>query len=90
MTTEEIDADPTEIEELVTYENRITPKETEESGLPSWAESWRIFWSDLIVDDHVLGSGNFGEVRSGSVIKDREMIKSAIKMLKGKLDAVLG
>ncbi|XP_022083663.1 angiopoietin-1 receptor-like [Acanthaster planci] len=55
----------------------------EEDNLPSWAEGWKIPWSDLTVDDRILGRGNFGEVRSGSVRIDGERTKSAIRRLKG-------
>ena len=44
---------------------------------------WEILWSNLVVDDHILGRGNFGEVRSGTVNIGGQRIKSAIKMLKG-------
>ena len=56
----------------------------EDVGLPSWALRWEILWTNLVVDDTVLGKGNFGEVRSGSVNIDGKMTKSAIKIMKGK------
>ncbi|XP_038062540.1 proto-oncogene tyrosine-protein kinase receptor Ret-like [Patiria miniata] len=51
-------------------------------GLPSWAKPWEILWSDLLLDDEVLGRGNFGEVRSGAVRIGGKVIRAAIKMLK--------
>ncbi|XP_022111654.1 mitogen-activated protein kinase kinase kinase A-like [Acanthaster planci] len=59
----------------------------EEDNLPSWAEGWKIPWSDLTVDDRILGRGNFGEVRSGAVRIDGVMITSAFKMLKAHASA---
>ena len=76
-------------EERIAAED-LTPVTAEEDDLPSWAEEYRVVWSDLTVDDRVLGSGNFGEVRSGAVRKDGEMIRCAVKMLKGKFAFVLG
>ncbi|XP_038066608.1 tyrosine-protein kinase receptor Tie-1-like [Patiria miniata] len=55
----------------------------EDVGLPSWALRWEILWKNLVVDDKVLGQGNFGEVRSGTVNIGGRMTKTAIKVLKG-------
>ncbi|XP_038061244.1 discoidin domain-containing receptor 2-like [Patiria miniata] len=54
-----------------------------ENILPPWAERWKVPRCDLIMDERVLGCGNFGEVRSGGVMKDGELTRAAIKMLKG-------
>ncbi|XP_038062454.1 proto-oncogene tyrosine-protein kinase receptor Ret-like [Patiria miniata] len=51
-------------------------------GLPSWAQPWEILWSDLLLDDEVLGRGNFGEVRSGAVRIGGKVTRAAIKMIK--------
>ena len=67
----------------------LTPIADDEDDLPSWAEGWRILWTDLVVDDQVLGRGNFGEVRSGAVRRDGKLIKAAVKFLKGELEVVL-
>ena len=57
----------------------------EEIGLlPSWASAFEIRWGNLIVDDVILGKGNFGEVRAGKVKKDGRVTKAAIKTLKGR------
>ena len=55
----------------------------EDVGLPSWAVRWKILRRDLGVDDTVLGRGNFGEVRSGTVDQGGQRTKCAIKILKG-------
>ncbi|XP_033636365.1 ephrin type-A receptor 3-like [Asterias rubens] len=55
----------------------------EDVGLPSWAVRWEILRCDLDVDDTVLGRGNFGEVRSGTVDQGGKRTKCAIKILKG-------
>ncbi|XP_022097118.1 angiopoietin-1 receptor-like isoform X2 [Acanthaster planci] len=55
----------------------------EDIGLPSWALRWEIKWKNLVVEDTVLGQGNFGEVRSGTVNIDGKITKTAIKVLKG-------
>ncbi|XP_038060886.1 uncharacterized protein LOC119731729 [Patiria miniata] len=87
------ESDPTAVKEEVTYQNTIAQprKMTEEipsdTGLPSWAEGWGIPWSDLIVEERVLGSGNFGEVRYGTVRKDEDLNRAAIKMLKGHVSS---
>ncbi|XP_038069274.1 fibroblast growth factor receptor-like isoform X2 [Patiria miniata] len=56
----------------------------EDVGLPSWALRWEILWKNLVVDDKVLGQGNFGEVRSGTVNIGGKRTKTAIKILKGQ------
>ncbi|XP_038056137.1 angiopoietin-1 receptor-like [Patiria miniata] len=69
-----------------TYEVRIEGMSStvyEDVGLPSWAAKWEIAWSNLVVEDRVLGRGDFGEVRAGAVKKGGKMTKSAIKILKG-------
>ncbi|XP_071800330.1 tyrosine-protein kinase receptor Tie-1-like isoform X2 [Asterias amurensis] len=55
----------------------------EDVGLPLWAGDWEIQWDHLIVEDTILGKGNFGEVRLGGIKKKRQVIKAAIKILKG-------
>ncbi|XP_022111315.1 fibroblast growth factor receptor 1-like [Acanthaster planci] len=85
--------DGTSPEDEVTCQNTlaqqhaIPDEESKDSGLPSWAQGWGIPWSDFFVDERVLGSGNFGEVRSGAVRKDGEVTRAAIKMLKGYASA---
>ncbi|XP_038060205.1 hemicentin-1-like [Patiria miniata] len=61
----------------------ISSNDDDEEHLPPWAEGWKVPRCDLIVGERVLGSGNFGEVRSGGVMKDGELTRAAIKMLKG-------
>ncbi|XP_033636736.1 uncharacterized protein LOC117297699 [Asterias rubens] len=56
----------------------------EDVGLPSWAVRWKILRRDLGVDGTVLGRGNFGEVRSGTVDQGGQRTKCAIKILKGR------
>ncbi|XP_022083705.1 uncharacterized protein LOC110975479 [Acanthaster planci] len=78
-------------EDIINYENTITafpPSKGKDTGLPCWAERWEIQWSDLTVETRVLGSGNFGEVRAGSVRIDGEVSRAAIKMLKGQVSRV--
>ncbi|XP_038061480.1 tyrosine-protein kinase receptor old-1-like [Patiria miniata] len=75
----------------VEYDDTIPPLEEtpmllesdDDDNLPPWAEGWKVPRCDLIMDERVLGRGNFGEVRSGAVIKDGELTRAAIKMLKG-------
>ncbi|XP_038061108.1 angiopoietin-1 receptor-like [Patiria miniata] len=66
------------------HESRIKQRELASKGdsLPSWAKGWEILWSDLLLDDEVLGRGNFGKVRSGAVRIGGKVIRAAIKMLK--------
>ncbi|XP_038069673.1 uncharacterized protein LOC119738785 [Patiria miniata] len=64
-------------------EDGMTSTVYEDVGLPSWALRWEILWKNLVVDDKVLGQGNFGEVRSGTVNIGGRMTKTAIKILKG-------
>ena len=52
--------------------------------LPTWAFKWQIKWKDLIVEDTILGEGNFGKVRAGEVKVRGRVTKAAVKMLKGK------
>ncbi len=56
----------------------------ENIGLPQWAVDWEIQWTNLIVEDTILGKGNFGEVRLGGIKLKGKVIKAAIKMLKGQ------
>ena len=56
----------------------------EDVGLPLWAGDWEIQWDHLIVEDTILGKGNFGEVRLGGIKKKRQVLKAAIKILKGE------
>ncbi|XP_038061564.1 fibroblast growth factor receptor 2-like [Patiria miniata] len=75
----------------VEYDDTIPPQEEtpmlpdgdDDNNLPPWAEGWKVPRCDLIMDERVLGRGNFGEVRSGAVMKDGELTRAAIKMLKG-------
>ncbi|XP_038073015.1 uncharacterized protein LOC119741336 [Patiria miniata] len=55
----------------------------EDIGLPTWAARWEILWRNLVVDEQVLGKGNFGEVRLGTVNIAGEKTKTAIKILRG-------
>ncbi|XP_038066672.1 tyrosine-protein kinase receptor Tie-2-like [Patiria miniata] len=50
--------------------------------LPAWATKLEIEWDDLIIDDEILGKGNFGEVRAGGVRIGGQVTKAAIKSLK--------
>ncbi|CAH1243400.1 TIE1 [Branchiostoma lanceolatum] len=45
-------------------------------------------WNDISLTSKLLGSGNFGEVRKGTVIMDGERIPAAIKVLKRGADDV--
>ncbi|XP_022097116.1 angiopoietin-1 receptor-like [Acanthaster planci] len=65
-------------------ENGIASTVYEDIGLPSWALRWEIKWKNMVVDDKVLGQGNFGEVRSGTVNIGGKMTKTAVKVLKGQ------
>ena len=56
----------------------------EDVGFPPWAKRWEILWTNVRIDDQILGKGNFGEVRSGSVKIGDKVTKSAIKVLKGE------
>ncbi|XP_038068352.1 uncharacterized protein LOC119737808 [Patiria miniata] len=76
--------------EMGRIDYKVTPPESEiatadykDLGLPSWALRWEILWENLVVDDKVLGRGNFGEVRLGTVIIGGMMTKTAIQVLKG-------
>ncbi|XP_038066677.1 angiopoietin-1 receptor-like [Patiria miniata] len=54
----------------------------EDVGLPIWARKLEIKWENLIIDDEILGKGNFGEVRAGGVRIGGHVTKAAIKTLK--------
>ncbi|XP_038066683.1 angiopoietin-1 receptor-like [Patiria miniata] len=54
----------------------------EDVGLPVWARKLEIKWENLIIDDEILGKGNFGEVRAGGVKIRGQVTKAAIKSLK--------
>ncbi|XP_038066671.1 ephrin type-A receptor 3-like [Patiria miniata] len=54
----------------------------EDVGLPIWARKLEIKWENLIIDDEILGKGNFGEVRAGGVRIGGQVTKAAIKTLK--------
>ncbi|XP_022111631.1 angiopoietin-1 receptor-like, partial [Acanthaster planci] len=54
----------------------------EDTVLPSGTQKMDIKWKNLIVEDVVLGKGNFGEVRAGGVRVKGEVTKAAIKTLK--------
>ena len=56
----------------------------EDIGLPPWATNMEIVWENLMIEDRILGKGNFGEVRAGGVKVKGRFIKAAIKTLKGK------
>ena len=56
----------------------------EDVGLPPWAAKMQIIWENLMIEDRILGKGNFGEVRAGEVKVKGRFIKAAIKTLKGK------
>ncbi|XP_038058739.1 uncharacterized protein LOC119730017 [Patiria miniata] len=89
----ELESDTTAVKEEVAFQNTITKQNVmheeipSDTGLPSWAEGWGIPWGDLIVEERVLGIGNFGEVRSGAVRKDGDVNWAAIKMLTGHVSA---
>ncbi|XP_038061347.1 tyrosine-protein kinase ABL1-like [Patiria miniata] len=68
-------------------ETPMLPESDDDDNLPPWAEGWKVPRCDLIMDERVLGRGNFGEVRSGAVMKDGELTRAAIKMLKGHASA---
>ncbi|XP_038066676.1 angiopoietin-1 receptor-like [Patiria miniata] len=54
----------------------------EDVGLPTWARKLEIKLENLIIDDEILGKGNFGEVRAGGVRIGGQVTKAAIKTLK--------
>ncbi|XP_038066674.1 angiopoietin-1 receptor-like [Patiria miniata] len=54
----------------------------EDVGLPVWARKLEIKWENLMIDDEILGKGNFGEVRAGGVRIRSQVTKAAIKTLK--------
>ncbi|XP_038066679.1 angiopoietin-1 receptor-like [Patiria miniata] len=54
----------------------------EDVGLPAWARKLEIKWENLIIDDEILGKGNFGEVRAGGVRIRGRVTEAAIKTLK--------
>ncbi|XP_038066681.1 angiopoietin-1 receptor-like [Patiria miniata] len=54
----------------------------EDVGLPTWARKLEIKSENLIIDDEILGRGNFGEVRAGGVRIGGQVTKAAIKTLK--------
>ncbi|XP_022097109.1 insulin-like growth factor 1 receptor [Acanthaster planci] len=73
----------------IDYERPIKPDDRqstvyEDVGLPTWALRWEILWKNLVVDDKVLGQGNFGEVRLGTVNVSGKKTETAIKVLKGR------
>ncbi|XP_038068801.1 angiopoietin-1 receptor-like [Patiria miniata] len=51
--------------------------------LPIWASELEIKWDNFIIDDEILGKGNFGEVRAGCVKIKGQVTKAAIKTIKG-------
>ncbi|XP_038066664.1 angiopoietin-1 receptor-like [Patiria miniata] len=53
--------------------------------LPSWASKLEIKRGNLIIDDEILGKGNFGEVRAGGVKIKGKVTKAAIKTMKGSV-----
>ena len=81
----------TDYEITITEPHDETNDVYEDVDQSPWDVKWDILWSNLVVDDHILGRGNFGEVRSGTVNIGEQRIKSAIKMLKGRnfLDVTL-
>ncbi|XP_038055917.1 ephrin type-A receptor 3-like [Patiria miniata] len=54
----------------------------DDTDLPLWAKKWQILWNDLNVEEFILGRGNFGEVRAGTVRRGGQIIDAAIKLLK--------
>ena len=61
----------------------------EDVCIPDWALKWEIKWKNLIIEDKILGKGNFGEVRLGGVKVRGQVTKAAIKMLKGKSNKIV-
>ncbi|XP_038066667.1 angiopoietin-1 receptor-like [Patiria miniata] len=67
-------------------ENNTDPVVYEDIGLlPSWASQLEIKRGNLIIDDEILGKGNFGEVRAGGVKIKGKVTKTAIKTMKGSV-----
>ena len=66
-----VDPAPTDYEVTITGSEDITAVVYEDVGLPSWAVRWEILWSNIVIDDKILGRGNFGEVRSGTCERKR-------------------
>ncbi|XP_038048242.1 angiopoietin-1 receptor-like [Patiria miniata] len=64
-------------------ENDIEKDIYENVGLPVWAKGLEIQWRNLTIEDKVLGKGNFGEVRAGSLKIRGGLARVAIKTLKG-------
>ncbi|XP_022109721.1 tyrosine-protein kinase Mer-like [Acanthaster planci] len=65
----------------INVENRVSVI-YEETDLSSWMPKMDIKWKNLVIEDVVLGKGNFGEVRAGGVRVKGEVTKAAIKTLK--------
>ena len=57
----------------------------DEIGLPDWAQRWQVPWENVILEDKVLGRGNFGVVLFGFVTIDGGLrTNAAFKILKGE------
>ncbi|XP_022097251.1 proto-oncogene tyrosine-protein kinase ROS-like isoform X2 [Acanthaster planci] len=62
----------------------------EDMGLPSGVQKMEIKRGNLVIEDVVLGKGNFGEVRKGRVQIQGKFNKAAVKTLKdGASDAAV-
>ncbi|XP_038066669.1 angiopoietin-1 receptor-like [Patiria miniata] len=53
--------------------------------LPCWASKLEIKRGNLIIEEEILGQGNFGEVRAGGVKIKGKVTKAAIKTMKGNV-----
>ncbi|XP_038066673.1 tyrosine-protein kinase receptor Tie-1-like [Patiria miniata] len=80
--TMELVAKPTAYENYPPRANNPDGDIYEDVGLPAWARKLEIKWENLIIDDEILGKGNFGEVRAGGVKIKGKVTKAAIKTLK--------
>ncbi|XP_038066666.1 angiopoietin-1 receptor-like [Patiria miniata] len=67
-------------------EDNTDPIVYEDIGLlPRWASKLEIKRGNLIIEEEILGKGNFGEVRAGGVKIKGKVTKAAIKTMKGSV-----